>query len=396
MMIKKIYLFGDELKKRIQNDGEYTINPDNILSKRVRESKDHHIIWGGIKEIDFIKNNIQNNFDIRETMYTYYGNTLIGQETVEGKKGQGKETIKSLTPNGNKMDLKKYGGYKQASYPYFYLIEKNNGEAMICPINSFYKDDSKIDRFIEENFFKKDKKNTDKGKPLFKKILKLKINTVILSPKDDNKHLRKMYITGSHHFDKDLNIKNGFDRNFKKEDMRTIHMITKFIKVYELNDCFENCNPRIEFGINENANSYIQLKNGNDCFLIDEDIEHLYNSIFELWNKPMYNIATTRNLIEKISHNYDSWFKNRILSKERFINIIYILNEMLKYLKTNDSSTLKLKDNYLKDNKDNKEKKDKGKDAGELNFGIHLCKGMKIVSYSITGFKTKVLYKVKK
>lgn len=393
---KKIYLFGDELKKRIQNDGEYTINPDNILSKRVRESKDHHIIWGGIKEIDFIKNNIQNNFDIRETMYTYYGNTLIGQETVEGKKGQGKETIKSLTPNGNKMDLKKYGGYKQASYPYFYLIEKNNGEAMICPINSFYKDDSKIDRFIEENFFKKDKKNTDKGKPLFKKILKLKINTVILSPKDDNKHLRKMYITGSHHFDKDLNIKNGFDRNFKKEDMRTIHMITKFIKVYELNDCFENCNPRIEFGINENTNSYIQLKNGNDCFLIDEDIEHLYNSIFELWNKPIYNIATTRNLIEKISHNYDSWFKNRILSKERFINIIYILNEMLKYLKTNDSSTLKLKDNYLKDNKDNKEKKDKGKDAGELNFGIHLCKGMKIVSYSITGFKTKVLYKVKK
>lgn len=393
---KKIYLFGDELKKRIQNDGEYTINPDNILSKRVRESKDHHTIWGGIKEIDFIKNNIQNNFDIRETMYTYYGNTLIGQETVEGKKGQGKETIKSLTPNGNKMDLKKYGGYKQASYPYFYLIEKNNGEAMICPINSFYKDDSKIDRFIEENFFKKDKKNTDKGKPLFKKILKLKINTVILSPKDDNKHLRKMYITGSHHFDKDLNIKNGFDRNFKKEDMRTIHMITKFIKVYELNDCFENCNPRIEFGINENINSYIQLKNGNDCFLIDEDIEHLYNSIFELWNKPMYNIATTRNLIEKISRNYDSWFKNRILSKERFINIIYILNEMLKYLKTNDSSTLKLKDNYLKDNKDNKEKKDKGKDAGDLNLGIHLYKGMKIVSYSITGFKTKVLYKVKK
>lgn len=393
---KKIYLFGDELKKRIQNDGEYTINPDNILSKRVRESKDHHTIWGGIKEIDFIKNNIQNNFDIRETMYTYYGNTLIGQETVEGKKGQGKETIKSLTPNGNKMDLKKYGGYKQASYPFFYLIEKNNDEAMICPINSFYKDDSKIDRFIEENFFKKDKKNTDKGKPLFKKILKLKINTVILSSKDDNKHLRKMYITGSHHFDKDLNIKNGFDRNFKKEDMRTIHMITKFIKVYELNDCFENCNPRIEFGINENINSYIQLKNGNDCFLIDEDIEHLYNSIFELWNKPMYNIATTRNLIEKISRNYDSWFKNRILSKERFINIIYILNEMLKYLKTNDSSTLKLKDNYLKDNKDNKEKKDKGKDAGDLNLGIHLYKGMKIVSYSITGFKTKVLYKVKK
>lgn len=389
---KKIYLFGDELKKRIQNDGEYTINPDNILSERVRESKDHHIIWGGIKEIDFIKNNIQNNFDIRETMYTYYGNTLIGQETVEGKKGQGKETIKSLTPNGNKMDLKKYGGYKKASYPYFYLIEKNNGEAMICPINSFYKDDSRIDRFIEENFFKKDKKNTDKGKPLFKKILKLKINTVILSPKDDNKHLRKMYITGSHHFDKDLNIKNGFDRNFKKEDMRTIHMITKFIKVYELNDCFENCNPRIEFGINENTNSYIQLKNGNDCFLIDEDIKHLYNSIFELWNKPMYNIATTRNLIEKISRNYDSWFKNRILSKERFINIIYILNEMLKYLKTNDSSTLKLKDNYLKDNK---EKKDKGKDAGDLNLGINLYKGMKIVSYSITGFKTKVLYKVK-
>lgn len=396
---KKIYLFGDELKRRIQNDGEYTINPDNILSERVRESKNHHIIWGGIKEIDFIKNNIQNNFDIRETMYTYYGNTLIGQETVEGKKGQGKETIKSLTPNGNKMDLKKYGGYKQASYPYFYLIEKNNGEAMICPINSFYKDDSKIDRFIEENFFKKDKKNTDKGKPLFTKKLKLKINTVILSPKDDNKHLRKMYITGSNHFDKDLHIKNGFDRNFKKEDMRTIHMITKFIKVYELNDCFENCNPRIEFGINENTNSYIQLKNGNDCFLIDEDIEHLYNSIFELWNKPMYNIATTRNLIEKISRNYDSWFKNRILSKERFINIIYILNEMLKYLKTNDSSTLKLKDNYLKDNKDNKdnkEKKDKGKDAGDLNLGIQLYKGMKIVSYSITGFKTKVLYKVKK
>lgn len=396
---KKIYLFGDELKRRIQNDGEYTINPDNILSERVRESKNHHIIWGGIKEIDFIKNNIQNNFDIRETMYTYYGNTLIGQETVEGKKGQGKETIKSLTPNGNKMDLKKYGGYKHASYPYFYLIEKNNGEAMICPINSFYKDDSKIDRFIEENFFKKDKKNTDKGKPLFTKKLKLKINTVILSPKDDNKHLRKMYITGSNHFYKDLHIKNGFDRNFKKEDMRTIHMITKFIKVYELNDCFENCNPRIEFGINENTNSYIQLKNGNDCFLIDEDIEHLYNSIFELWNKPMYNIATTRNLIEKISRNYDSWFKNRILSKERFINIIYILNEMLKYLKTNDSSTLKLKDNYLKDNKDNKdnkEKKDKGKDAGDLNLGIQLYKGMKIVSYSITGFKTKVLYKVKK
>lgn len=75
----------------------------------------------------------------------------------------------------------------------------------------------------------------------------------------------------------------------------------------------------------------------------------------------MYNIATTRNLIEKISRNYDSWFKNRILSKERFINIIYILNEMLKYLKTNDSSILKLKIIILKIIKIIKKRKTKEK-----------------------------------
>lgn len=392
---KKIYLFGDELKRRIQKDGEYTINPDNILSKIVRESKDHRVIWGGMKEIDFIKNNIQNNFDIRETMYTYYGNTLIGEETVEGKKGKGKETIKSLTPNGNKMDLKKYGGYKQASYPYFYLIEKNNGKAVICPINSFYKDDSKIDRFIEENFFteKEIMKSKGSNKPLFTKKLKLKINTVILSPKDDTQHLRKMYITGSNHFNRDLHIKNGFDRNFQKEDMQTIHMITKFIKVYESNDCFENCNPRILFGVNEKSSAYIQLKKAEDCLLTDEDLKHLYNSIIEMWNKSIYSNPTTRNLIDKISCKYGHWFASEVLSKEQFINIIYLLNEMLKYLKTNDSSTLNLKTNYLKKGNKNDEKKEKGEDCGELSLSINLSKGMRIVSYSITGFKTKLLYK---
>lgn len=392
---KKIYLFGDELKRRIQKDGEYTINPDNILSKIVRESKDHRVIWGGMKEIDFIKNNIQNNFDIRETMYTYYGNTLIGEETVEGKKGKGKETIKSLTPNGNKMDLKKYGGYKQASYPYFYLIEKNNGKAVICPINSFYKDDSKIDRFIEENFFteKEIMKSKGSNKPLFTKKLKLKINTVILSPKDDTQHLRKMYITGSNHFNRDLHIKNGFDRNFQKEDMQTIHMITKFIKVYESNDCFENCNPRILFGVNEKSSAYIQLKKAEDCLLTDEDLKHLYNSIIEMWNKSIYSNPTTRNLIDKISCKYGHWFASEVLSKEQFINIIYLLNEMLKYLKTNDSSILNLKTNYLKKGNKNDEKKEKGEDCGELSLSINLSKGMRIVSYSITGFKTKLLYK---
>lgn len=394
---KKIYLFGDELKKRIQKDGEYTINPDNILSKRVRESKDHRIIWGGMKEIDFIKNNIQNNFDIRETMYTYYGNTLIGEETVEGKKGKGKETIKSLTPNGNRMDLKKYGGYKQASYPFFYLIEKNNDEAMICPINSFYKDDSKIDEFIEENFFteKEIMKSKGSNKPLFTKRLKLKINTVILSPKDDTQHLRKMYITGSSHFNKDLRIKNGFDRNFQKEDMQTIHMITKFIKVYESNDCFENCNPRILFGVNEKSSAYIQLKKAEDCLLTDEDLKHLYNSIIEMWNKSIYSNRTTKNLINKISCKYGHWFASEVLSKEQFINIIYLLNEMLKYLKTNDSSTLNLKTNYLRKGNKNDEKKEKGEDCGGLSLSINLSKGMRIVSYSITGFKTELLYKVK-
>lgn len=394
---KKIYLFGDELKKRIQKDGEYTINPDNILSKRVRESKDHCIIWGGMKEIDFIKNNIQNNFDIRETMYTYYGNTLIGEETVEGKKGKGKETIKSLTPNGNRMDLKKYGGYKQASYPFFYLIEKNNDEAMICPINSFYKDDSKIDEFIEENFFteKEIMKSKGSNKPLFTKRLKLKINTVILSPKDDTQHLRKMYITGSSHFNKDLRIKNGFDRNFQKEDMQTIHMITKFIKVYESNDCFENCNPRILFGVNEKSSAYIQLKKAEDCLLTDEDLKHLYNSIIEMWNKSIYSNRTTKNLINKISRKYGHWFASEVLSKEQFINIIYLLNEMLKYLKTNDSSTLNLKTNYLRKGNKNDEKKEKGEDCGGLSLSINLSKGMRIVSYSITGFKTELLYKVK-
>lgn len=394
---KKIYLFGDELKKRIQKDGEYTINPDNILSKRVRESKEHRIIWEGMKEIDFIKNNIQNNFDIRETMYTYYGNTLIGEETVEGKKGKGKETIKSLTPNGNRMDLKKYGGYKQASYPFFYLIEKNNDEAMICPINSFYKDDSKIDEFIEENFFteKEIMKSKGSNKPLFTKRLKLKINTVILSPKDDTQHLRKMYITGSSHFNKDLRIKNGFDRNFQKEDMQTIHMITKFIKVYESNDCFENCNPRILFGVNEKSSAYIQLKKAEDCLLTDEDLKHLYNSIIEMWNKSIYSNRTTKNLINKISRKYGHWFASEVLSKEQFINIIYLLNEMLKYLKTNDSSTLNLKTNYLRKGNKNDEKKEKGEDCGGLSLSINLSKGMRIVSYSITGFKTELLYKVK-
>lgn len=394
---KKIYLFGDELKKRIQKDKEYTINPDNILSENTREAKDHRIIWNGIKEIDLIKNNIQNNFDIRETMYTYYGNTLIGEETVEGKKGKGKETIKSLTPNGNRMDLKKYGGYKQVSYPYFYLIEKNNREAMICPVNSFYKDDNKIDEFIEDNFFteKEIMKSKGSNKPLFTKKLKLKINTVILSPKDDTQHLRKMYITGSNHFNKDLHIKNGFDRNFQKEDMQTIHMITKFIKVYESNDCFENCNPRILFGVNEKSSAYIQLKKAEDCLLTDEDLKHLYNSIIEMWNKSIYSNRTTRNLIDKISCKYGHWFASEVLSKEQFINIIYLLNEMLKYLKTNDSSTLNLKTNYLRKGNKNDEKKEKGEDCGGLSLSINLSKGMRIVSYSITGFKTELLYKVK-
>lgn len=391
---KKIYLFGDELKRRIQKDGEYTINPDNILSKRVRESKDHRVIWGGMKEIDLIKNNIQNNFDIRETMYTYYGNTLIGEETVEGKKGKGKETIKSLTPNGNRMDLKKYGGYKQASYPFFYLIKKNNDEAMICPVNSFYKDDSKIDRFIEENFFteKEIMKSKASNKPLFTKKLKLKINTVILSPKDDTQHLRKMYLKSVYTFPNRLKVTNAFDRNFNAKDMKTIHMITKFLKVFETN----------KNRIDVNEKQELIIKSAQDCVISRKDLSDLYQHILDMWNKNLYFCESVQTVSEKVQYNFGPWFNgsasfgNKEDIIKDYLNKIYALNEMLNFLQTNTSFKIKIKKDYLKADKKDDEKNSKSKEetnVGKMTISNKLCKGMRIVSYSITGFKTKLLYK---
>lgn len=81
------------------------------------------------------------------------------------------------------------------------------------------------------------------------------------------------------------------------------------------------------------------------------------------------------------------------------MNKIYALNEMLNFLQTNTSFKIKIKKDYLKADKKDDEKNSKSKEetnVGKMTISNKLCKGMRIVSYSITGFKTKLLYKVKK
>lgn len=175
----------------------------------------------------------------------------------------------------------------------------------------------------------------------------MKINTAILSPKDDNKHLRKMYLKSVDSFPNSLKICNAFNRNFDAGDMKTIHMITKFLKVFETN----------KNRIDVNEKQELIIKSAQDCVISRKDLSDLYQHILDMWNKNLYFCESVQNVSEKVQCNFGPWFNGSVSYENKediikdYLNKIHALNEMLNFLQTNTSFKIKIKKDYLKADK---------------------------------------------
>ena len=98
----------------------------------------------------------------------------------------------------------------------------------------------------------------------------------------------------------------------------------------------------------------------------------MFYELIKKFNQKIYGYSLSQNLIQ----NKDEYYKLNLKDK------IFVLNEILKLLKTNTKSCANLKLLGLAEN------------FGVLTIGTFLKPGMKFISESITGYYKKVLFEV--
>lgn len=373
---KGLFFIKDYQKKRENKDNSYSTLPVKIFDKRKKYSLNGKVLWNGEDEIKKIYKTIAKNFDIRETRLTTTENTFLSKVTIL-KKGKGTVNVKNNTINGNKYLIEKYGGFDSPSYMYYSIIKfidkKDNITYKLIPIN-------KVNETNIMDYLNKDNK--------FKEV------SIVL--KEVRKHIvlernrTAAYITGVSNGS--FVLKNFIDRNFSMKEIKLIHDIDKFNDViaYEKkNKIFDNeiCS-RIKFSSDENnkisfkykANDLLNNKTINKTISIsDVELKSLFEKILKLWNKDIYSYSNIKILYGNISKIEIDYANDRA----SLINFMEAISEMLFLLKTNERKAADLTFFNLP------------KNSGIITFGGALDQGTKLISYSPTGLKKKIIFEVK-
>ena len=282
---------------------------------------------------------------------------MLSQVTIIPHDGGNGVKTKNVTPNGNDFDPKKYGGYKQPSYGKYCLIKaydkKNNEQIILQAIPKMY-DNTKerMNEYLSKQYEKYEIINDS-----------IKTNIII----EINK--TKAYITGV--TGSSFVLKNAIDRNFDINLIRIIHDIDKYFNIPE-----------------KDRDTIVKYNNGKIILADVEcqmpisislaDLDYLYANIYNMFSKQIYAFSNITNIYSNLPTTLNDKFDN-----DDYKNKLYIINQLLCLLKTNERKSADLVSIDL------------SKNSGILLLSSKLPKGAKLVAYSITGLRKKVLYEVK-
>lgn len=333
-------------------DNYYTTNPMKILARRVQNTP-----WEPKTILPKIEHNLFKNYDVQETTRMYFPTSMLSQVTIIPHDGGNGIKTKKLTPNGNDFESKKYGGYKQPSYGKYCLIKtydkKNNEQIILQAIPKMF-DNTKerINEYLRKEYEKYEIINDN-----------IKTNVIV----EINK--TKAYITGV--TGNRFLLKNTIDRNFDINSIRIIHDIDKYFNIPE--------KDRDNIVKYDNGKIILTDVEGQmPIFISLADLDYLYANIYKMFSKQIYAFSNITNIYSNLPLTLNNKFDN-----DDYKNKLYLVNQLLGLLKTNERKNADLSNIGM------------SKGSGVLIIINKLSKGAKLVAYSITGLRKKVLYEVK-
>lgn len=332
-----------------------TTNPVHIFENdKCEKITTHRIYWDKKQYLKLINHYLYETFDVLTTTRAFFGNELF--ETTIFPAGEGNIPIKS---KGKIGDIQKYGGLKKYKYSSYVLIKCKN-DFIIESIPTIYR--SNLKEWLDKKY-----NNYEMI------ISNLKINTVCISEN------RKYCITGNS--DDRFHIRNLWERNFNKYEMRVIHLIDKVVSKLK----------RVSVKGNESSEDIKKLgllysdkkliisparnKETKELSLTNEEILKFYDRYILMLKKKIYSYTTSKNIAKDLEESRDTFINLSVIGQ------IKLLSNLLNYLKCNGSKSIDLSLIGLK------------KNAGKIRVSKKLSK-CKIITESITGFYTKILKEI--
>lgn len=339
---------------KIQNEKK-TLNPMSIIKYKKVFDLQGKLVWDLSTYIPKIEKYVYHIFDIHETMRTKTSNEMFEKVSVLPA---GKGTVK-IKSSDDKMSIQKYGGITSQSYCKYCLVEavneKNKTEYILEAIPTSFK--SRVQEYIELEY---------QNKYMQYKIIKNNIptNSII-----ENGAL-KFYITGK--TNDCYGIKNANDRFFSKEAIEIIRKIDKYNEKIKRKCAEEPIDNSIL------VSPAKVLKNGkttkeivitmNDCLSLLEEIKIMYS-------KNIFAFPPIIKLIKALNEIPD-------FTKYNIKELVEMISQILLLLKTNERKIcdLSLIDLVPK--------------FGALTINKKLSTGMKLISESLTGYFSEVIFEV--
>ncbi len=343
---------NDSTKKKTTNISRIFDNDEKIDKKPVLD-KEENIVWDYKNNATLLKTKDQINtkFDIMVTTRSYKKAVLF--KKVGLKKA-------SEYKNGNLLEKKKgllaekYGGYSDLSFGYYSLVEsidkKGHKQISLEAIPTMYGNDSQ----------KKFNYILEKLELVEPKILvdELKINTVI------KLNSSKFAITGNS--DSRCLIKNLYEAKWSCNELSLIRKISKMVNLKEEK-------------VDKDASEYIisqSRKTHKILKITKEECKIMYEAIEKQLDKTIYKGISSFVNMYKFINNEETKIKFLNLSLHQMCLVLY---EMLKITKCNrETSNLKLIGGAT--------------NAGELRINKKIVSSIEIISESITGYYTKVIW----
>lgn len=340
----KVYHFNNQYDLEKMKNNSCSINPEIILSKD-RIVKDR-VIWKKEETLKLIRKNLQQRFDIHETIRSYCSNKMFAKTSIIQN---GTVPIKT---KDKRCNLEKYGGitsYAYSKYCIVELIDKNQKKSYILEA---------IPKVFENSIEKYIHQIINSEEYISFKIVHncIKTNAIIMDEK------KKYCITGKSN--NVYGIKNMLDRNFSYRFVKIIKNIDKYNNQVQMEIPMEKMEDKIIVSTSSNKKADIMIST-DDCIYVLDEIKKAYS-------KSIYSYK----IIEKIVNKLNS------ITKLTIKEYIQLITELLKLLKTNTRETADLRIIDMKEK------------TGLLTMGKTLKPGMKFVSESITGYYCKILFEV--
>lgn len=322
-----------------------TINPEKILSYN-RKFKDQ-IIWDKDKTISLIKKNIFERYDVMETVRTHNPNTMLSKVTIlPAASSNNLVPLKSAGPMSN---IQKYGGYTSHSFSKYVVVKsvkKNVDVYELEAIPKMFEND--MDAYLKAIGYKDYEICLDN----------VKTNVVVKVDK------LKYCITGR--TGDRFTIKNLTDRYFNNPMIKIIKKIEKY-----------NFNIINKISMQTTEDKVIvspEGRKGHAIIIGKQEVIELINELVKKYSNPCFKYSPIETVVSAV--------KQVELSEKNISLLIYLASQLLLLLKTNERKTADLVEIGL------------SKNTASLSRTKELAPGTEFIAESVTGYYSKVLFKV--